>query len=60
MDEKEEKLRECLMDRYLAGAKTLVLDREETSIVINLLTDRKKIRAASEVASGIIKKYTEE
>ena len=49
-----DKFYEDLKSRFDAGAKTLVMDREETEIVLKLLQAKKKIEKGAALASKYI------
>ena len=47
----------CLLERYNAGAKTLVMNREEAKIVIKLLQIKDVIEVGGGLASERVKKH---
>ena len=54
MTEEDDKLLKCLLRRYEAGAKTLVLNREEARRVIFLLEKKETLDRASAMALKIL------
>ena len=57
MTEEEQDLYECLSRRYHSDAKTFVMTREETRMVMDLLRKKKRIVEGAEIASKYIKQY---